>query len=423
VNEETPPAPAKPRIRDILRQPRMLAILLLGAASGLPNPLSESILQAWLNDFGISNTKIGLLMYVGLPYLLKPLWAPLLDRYTPPLLGRRRGWILLFQLLLAVAIASLAMFSGAHQLTAIAFVLLAIVFLSASQDIVVDAYRTDVARAPERGLAAAATNVGYRIFSYGALSVSLILADHVSWQAAFLTLGGAMLVLTLGTMWAPEPDDPRGGRLPTLRESVVEPLRELLAVPGVVALIVLIVFYKIGDAFALKFFTKFMLEVGFSKTEIGVFVKAVLTIGSMVGAIVGGVWMIVLGLRRSMMVFACMQALTNVGYLVLAWVGKSYAFGLVAVALDALASGMGNIASVALMMAICDKRYSAFQYALLATFALLPRYLLGWPAGYLSENAGWFAYYWTSFLLALPGIAMIWVMRRRIESYDSQPAK
>jgi PAT family beta-lactamase induction signal transducer AmpG len=417
------PEPAKPRIRDVLRQPRMLAILLLGAASGLPNPLSESILQTWLHDYGISNTKIGLLMYVGLPYLLKPLWAPLLDRYTPPWLGRRRGWIVLFQVLLAFGIASLAMFSGAHQLTTIAIVLLIVVFLSASQDIVVDAYRTDVARPPERGLAAAATNVGYRAFSYGALSVSLIIADHVSWPAAFLALGGAMLLLAAATFWAPEPDDPRGGRLPTLQESVIVPLRELLAVPGVVALILLILLYKIGDAFALKFFTNFMIDVGFSKTEIGIFVKAVLTFGSMIGAVIGGIWMIVLGLRRSMLLFACVQALTNLGYLMLAWVGKSYAFGLVAVALDALASGMGNIASVALMMAICDKRFSAFQYALLATFALLPRYALGGPAGYIADHAGWFTYYWTSFLLALPGIAMIWIMRRRIDSYDAAPAK
>jgi PAT family beta-lactamase induction signal transducer AmpG len=416
------PEPAKPRIRDVLRQPRMLAILLLGAASGLPNPLSESILQTWLHDYGISNTKIGLLMYVGLPYLLKPLWAPLLDRYTPPWLGRRRGWIVLFQVLLAFGIASLAIFSGAHQLTTIAIVLLVVVFLSASQDIVVDAYRTDVARPPERGLAAAATNVGYRAFSYGALSVSLIIADHVSWQAAFLTLGATMLLLAAATLWAPEPDDPRGGRLPTLQESVIVPLMELLAVPGVVALIVLILLYKIGDAFALKFFTNFMIDVGFSKTEIGIFVKAVLTFGSMIGAVIGGVWMIVLGLRRSMMVFACMQALTNLGYLALAWAGKSYAFGMVAVALDALASGMGNIASVALMMAICDKRFSAFQYALLATFALLPRYALGGPAGYIADHGGWFTYYWTSFVLALPGIAMIWVMRRRLDGYDT-PAK
>src|SRR5687768_1181739 len=156
----------------------MLAILLLGAASGLPNPLSESILQAWMSSMGISNTKIGLLMYVALPYLLKPLWAPLLDRYTVPWLGRRRGWIITFQLLLAAAIASLGLFGGPHQLTVIAVVLLVVVFLSASQDIVIDAYRTDVSRPEERGPASAAANLGYRAFSYGALSVSLIVADH-----------------------------------------------------------------------------------------------------------------------------------------------------------------------------------------------------------------------------------------------------
>jgi PAT family beta-lactamase induction signal transducer AmpG len=408
----------KPRIRDILAQPRMVAILLLGAASGLPNPLSEATMQAWLHDLGFGNTKIGLLMYVGLPYLLKPLWAPLLDRFTPPWLGRRRGWILVFQLLLAVAIGSLALFSGAHQLTVIAFALLVVVFLSASQDVVIDAYRTDLARPAERGVAAAATNVGYRLFSYGSLSVALLVADHFSWNAAFLTLAVAMALLCIVTLWAPEPDDPRGKVLPTLEESVIIPLRELLAVPGMLALLVLIFLYKIGDAFALKFFTNFMLDVGFSKTEIGLAVKAVLTTGATVGAIVGGIWMIKLGLRKSMFLFAIIQALTNLGYLMLYWSGKSYAVALGAVALDALASGMGNIASVALMMALCDKRFSAFQYALLATVALLPRYALGYPAGYLSEHAGWSVYYLSSFVLALPGIALVWIMRARIESLD-----
>jgi PAT family beta-lactamase induction signal transducer AmpG len=200
-------------------------------------------------------------------------------------------------------------------------------------------------------------------------------------------------------------------------------LAKLLAVPGVVALIVLILLYKVGDAFALKFFTNFMLDVGFSKTEIGVFVKAVLTFGSTIGAVLGGIWMIVLGLRRAMFLFAIIQAMTNLGYLMLLWVGKSYAAGMVAVALDALASGMGNIASVALMMAICDKRFSAFQYALLAAFALMPRYLLGGPAGYIADHGGWFAYYWTSFAIALPGIALVWIMRRRIDSYDTAATK
>ncbi len=396
----------------------MLAILLLGAASGLPNPLSDATMQAWLSDLGISNTKIGLLMYVAIPYLLKPLWAPLLDRYTPPWLGRRRGWILAIQLALAAAIASLAIFQDAHHLSTIALVLLVVVFLSASQDVVIDAYRTDVSRPEERGPAAAAANLGYRALSYGSLSVALIVADFVGWRAAFLTLAVAMALMTFATVWSPEPDDPRGKRLPTLAESVLVPLKELFAVPGMIALIVLIICYKIGDAFALKFFTAFMLNTGFSKTEVGLVVKAVLTTGSIVGALLGGIWMIRLGLRRSMLLFAVVQALTNLGYLVLATVGKNYIVMVGAVALDALASGMGNIASVALMMALCDKRFSAFQYALLSVIALLPRYTLGYPAGWIADNGGWTAYYWTSFALALPGIALVWIMRRRIEALD-----
>lgn len=417
-----PASPPKPRIRDVLRQPRMLAILLLGGASGLPNPLSEATMQAWLTDLGISNTDIGLLMYVALPYLLKPLWAPLLDRYSLPWLGRRRGWIATFQLLLAAAIASLATFGGAHQLTIIALVLLVVVFLSASQDVVIDAYRTDVARPAERGLAAAAANLGYRALSYGSLSVALIVADHVSWRAAFLTLAVGMGLTVLATLWAPEPDDPRGKQIPSLADSVLIPLRELFGVPGMFALVVLILFYKVGDAFALKFFTAFMMHTGFTKTEIGVVVKAVLTTGSIVGALLGGIWMIKLGLRNAMLLFAIVQALTNLGYLLLYVVGKSYAVMVGAVALDALASGMGNIASVALMMALCDKRFSAFQYALLSMIALAPRYLLGGPAGWLADHGGWGAYYWTSFGLALPGIALVWIMRARIDSLDEQKA-
>ncbi len=417
-----PAKPPRPKIRDVLRQPRMLAILLLGGASGLPNPLSESTMQAWLTDLGVSNTDIGLLMYVALPYLLKPLWAPLLDRYSLPWLGRRRGWIATFQLLLAAAIASLAIFGGPHQLTIIAIILLVVVFLSASQDIVIDAYRTDVARPPERGLAAAATNLGYRALSYGSLSVALIVADNFSWRAAFLTLAGGMALMVLATLWAPEPDDPRGKQLPSLADSILIPLRELFGVPGMLALVLLIFFYKVGDAFALKFFTAFMMNTGFTKTEIGLVVKAVLTSGSILGALLGGIWMIKLGLRRAMLLFAIVQALTNLGYLLLYMVGKSHAVMVGAVALDALASGMGNIASVALMMALCDKRFSAFQYALLSMIALAPRYLLGGPAGWIADNGGWGAYYWTSFGLALPGIALVWIMRARIDQLDAQQA-
>ncbi len=407
----------------MLAQPRMVVILLLGAASGLPNPLSESILQAWGTRMGFSNTEIGDLMYGALPYLLKPLWAPLMDRYTLTWLGRRRGWMALCQILLAVAIGAMAFLSKQTPLTVIAAVVLLIVFLSASQDIVINAYTTDVARPEERGVAAVATNLGYRAASWGALALALVIAGNVGWKQAFLAISAIMLVFVVITIRSPEPDDPRGKVLPSFKDSVLIPLRELFGAPGVVALVILIVCYKIGDAFAVKFFTAFLLHVGFTETEIGLAVKFLLVTGSIVGAALGGIWMIKLGLRRAMLIFAVVQALTNLGYLLLEHFGKSYPVMIGAVGLDALASGMGNIASVALIMALCDKRFSAFQFALLSTLALLPRYTLSGPAGRIADNLGWSEYYWISFALAIPGVVLVWVMRKRIEALDNVGAR
>lgn len=407
----------KPRIRDVLASPKMLAILFLGAASGFPNQITESTLQAWLKDSGATITTIGLLSYVALPYLLKPLWAPLLDRFPLPLLGRRRGWILVMQLALAGAIALLSLQSPAVSLAPVAICALLIVFLSASQDIVIDAYRTDVTLPHERGLAAAANNLGYRAAAWLAFAFSLVLADALGWRPALLVLAAAMVAFSIATALAPEPHY-REAPPRTLAESVIVPLRELLGTPGAIALIMLIMLFKIGDAFALKFFTPFMMDVGFTKTEIGLVAKAVMTTGTIVGAVLGGVWMVKLGLLRSMLFFGVLQTVSNLTYWLLAVVGKDYPLMVAAVAVDNLASGMGNVASVALIMAMCHARFSAFQYALLSALALLPRYGLGGPAGWLADAAGWEGYYVASFIIGLPGIALVWLMRERIRRLD-----
>lgn len=396
----------------------MLAIMVLGAASGFPNQVTESTLQAWLKDSGASNTTIGVLTYVAIPYLLKFLWAPLLDRYPLPLLGRRRGWMLVFQFGLAAAVALLALQDPTTTLVPVAICAVAIVFLSASQDIVIDAYRTDVSLPHERGLAAAATNLGYRAAAWLAFAFALVIADAFGWRIAFLALAATMLAFTLATILAPEPvyteASPR-----TLRESVVTPLGELLGTPGAAALIALVMLFKIGDAFALKLFTPFMMDVGFTKTEIGLVAKAVMTTSTIAGAVLGGLWMVKLGLLRSMLFFGFLQAVSNLAYYLLAIVGKDYPLMVAGVALDNLASGMGNVASVALIMALCHARFSAFQYALLSAFALLPRYSLGGPAGWLADTAGWSTYYIVSFLMGLPGIALVWLMRERIKAVDA----
>jgi PAT family beta-lactamase induction signal transducer AmpG len=405
-------------LREVLASPKMLAILVLAAASGFPNQITESALQAWLKDVGATNTTIGIMSYVALPYLLKFLWAPLIDRYPLPLLGRRRGWILAMQFALAATIALLALQNPARSLGAVTVCAVAIVFFSATQDIAIDAYRTDVSLPNERGLAAAAANLGYRTASYAALAVALIVADHFGWRPALLILGVAMLLFGVATVRAPSTHNAYQPR--SLRESVVEPLRALLGTPNALALIAVVLLFKVGDAFANKLFTPFMMDVGFSKTEIGVIIKALFTMSSLAGSVLGGVLMVRLGLLRSMLGFGVLQALSNLLYCALALAGKSYPIMMAAVVIEHVAAAMGSIALVALIMALCDLRYSAFQYALLSALALLPRYSLGYPAGWVADHAGWYAYYVVSFAIALPGLAMVWLKRRQIDALDRQ---
>jgi PAT family beta-lactamase induction signal transducer AmpG len=412
-------AAPKPTFREIIASRKMLVLLVLGAASGFPNQITESALQAWMKDLGQSNTNIGLLSYVAIPYLLKFLWAPLLDRYPLPLLGRRRGWILAIQLLLAAAIALFALQNPATSMSAVALTAFVVVFFSASQDIVIDAYRADVSLPHERGMAAAANNMGYRLCAWLAFAAALIIADAVGWRAAFLVLAAVMLCFTVATWAAPEPTQPVAPPA-SLQESVVTSLKELLGTPGALGMIALIVSFKIGNALALKFYTPFLMDVGFSKTEIGLVAKAVFTSSAVAGGIVGGIWMVRLGLLRSMLFFGVLQTIAILSFYVLAVTGKSFPIMITATAFDNFAGSMGNIAEVAMIMAMCNARFSAFQYAFLSVIALLPRYLLGYPGGWLADHGGWSQYYLVTFLLGLPGIAMVWIMRKRIAALDAQ---
>jgi len=417
-----PPAAQGERLAALLASPKMLAILALGAASGFPNQLTESALQAWLKDAGLSNTAIGAMTYVALPYLLKPLWAPLVDRYPLPFLGRRRGWMLVTQIGLAAALALLALQNPSVALGAVTACAFAIVVCSATQDIAIDAWRTDVSLPSERGPAAAANNLGYRTAAWVAAACALVVADHFGWRAAYLLLAAVMLAFCVASWRAPEPAY-RHAPPRTLRESLVAPLRELLGSPSAAILIAVVMFFKIGDAFANKLFTPFMMDVGFSKTEIGLIVKALFTASAVGGSILGGVLMVRLGLVRSMLAFGVLAAASNLLYCLLAAAGKSYPIMALAVVIEHVAGAMGNIALVALIMALCDVRYSAFQYALLSAIALLPRYSLGYPAGWIADHGGWYLYYVTSFVIALPGLAMVWLTRARIHALEQLRAR
>jgi len=236
------------------------------------------------------------------------------------------------------------------------------------------------------------------------------------WDWAFRKLTLGMALFCIATVHAPEPEAARPPS--SLAESIVVPLRELMGTPSALTLIAVVLLFKVGDAFANKLFTPFMMDVGFSKIEIGLTVKALFTASTLAGSVLGGVLMVRLGLLRSMLGFGVLQATSNLLYCALALAGKSYPIMVAAVVIEHIAGAMGGIALVALIMGLCDVRYSAFQYALLSALALLPRYSLGYPAGWIADHGGRYAYYVTSFLIALPGLALVWLARRPIDALD-----
>jgi len=417
MNAGSEPASPPPSLWQSLGNRRIGAVLLIGLASGLPYNLTDATLQAWFKDTGLSNTTIGLLSLIGLAYTAKPLWAPLLDRFALPVLGRRRGWILFFQAALAATLAWMGLHGPERGLAPFALLALAVAVLSASQDIVIDAWRTDLVTVAERGPAATAANLGYRASSYFAFSGALILADLYGWQTTYLVMAGSMAALMLVTVWAPEPDNavapPR-----TLAEAVTGPLQQMVNRDGMLILLVALVLYKVGDAFALKLFTPFLMDVGFTKTEIGAVTKTLMLVASISGAIVGGLWIVKLKLAKALLLFGFLQALANLGYMVVALVGKDIPVMAAAVFLDNFVGAMGNTALVVFIMAMCDARFSAFQYAAFSALAVLPRNALGAPAGFLSDEIGWANFFVLTFFTALPGLAMVWWQRERISALE-----
>lgn len=413
------------RFRDLLANPRVAAALTLGFASGLPFNLSDSTLQAWLATLNLDIKTIGWLTLVGAPYAFKFLWAPVLDRYALPILGRRRGWMVLLQLLLAAFIALLGLKGDqlgfgtpGEAIYAVAALGLLIAFASATQDIVIDAYRADTLRPEERGVGSTATQVGYRVATWIAGALALILSDVIGWRNTYLLMAVIMGATVLFTRAAPEPE--RQAAPPrTLGAAIVDPLTEFLGRPGAWALLCLIVLYKFGDAFALKLVTAFLIKgVGFTALEVGAISKSVVIVLTLLGTFVGGLLLARLGLYRSLLAFGILQALTNLLYALLAATGKSTLMMVIALGFDNFAGGMGAAAFVAFLMGLCDVRYSAFQYALLSALASVARNFLGPPAAYVVDAVGWSSFFVLTFFTAIPGLVMLVFLRRQVARLD-----
>jgi MFS transporter, PAT family, beta-lactamase induction signal transducer AmpG len=413
---------SKPTVLQALGDKRMTAVLLLSFASGLPFNLTGFTLQAWLASAGLDIKTIGIFGLVGLPYFFKFLWAPLLDRYLPPLLGRRRGWILIYQLCLAICIGVMGFCSPTKEPYVLGAVALLVAFLSASQDIVFDAYRVDVIPPSERALAAAATTFGYRTAAMLAGAVLVLIAASlepavgtaVAWRSAFLLVACIMAATILATFWAPEPEVP--GRPPaTLADAVWLPLRELLKQKGAVGFLLLVLLYKVGDAFALSLYSAFMLKgVGFSLAELSVAGKVNMTVSTMIGVALGGVIYIRWGMFRSLLIFGIGQSLTNLLYMWLALAGKKLWLLVLATTLDTGIGGMGQAAFVAFLVSQCSPNFSATQYALLSAMASLPRITMGAIAGQVVSVIGWAHFFVVTCLTATPGLILLVIFRRRI---------
>jgi len=400
---------------EIFRSRRVAVVCLLGFSSGLPLALTSGTLQAWMTVSGVDLATIGIFTLVGLPYTWKFLWAPFMDRYVPPFLGRRRGWIAAMQIALGVAIAVMGALDPVTIPWALAALALMVAFISASQDVVFDAYRADVLRPAERGIGAAVSVLGYRLAMLVSGALALILSDQIGWQNTYWLMAALMIAAIGATLFGPEPEvavkPPR-----TLTEAVVEPLREFFARNGAWALLLLIVLYKLGDAFAGSLTTAFLIRgVDFTATEVGAINKGMGLAATLVGVVFGGVLMAKLGLFRSLLAFGVLQAISNLTFMWLAAIGKDYGVMVLAVAFENLAGGMGTAAFVALLMAMCDKRFTASQFALLSALAAVGRVYVGPASGYMVEAIGWTTFFGFTFLAALPGLVLLYLMRRNIE--------
>jgi PAT family beta-lactamase induction signal transducer AmpG len=383
----------------------MLVSFIMGFACGLPLLLTITVLQAWMKDEGVDLTVIGFMSLVGLPYTLKFLWAPVMDRFTLPFLGRRRGWLLTAQIALIISIAGLG-FANPINLWMIAVAAFLVTFFSASQDIVVDAYRREDLADSELGLGSSLYVNGYRVGMLLASGGGLIMADHISFSMVYLIMAVCMLPGVLTTFFTPEPVVP-AGTPKSLKEAVVNPLIEYFSRQGALWILAFILLYKIGDTMASAMTTPFYLDIGFSKTEIGAVVKLFGFWATVIGSLTGGVLMLRLGINRSLWIFGFLQAISTAGFVLLAMIGHSIPALAGVIALENLSGGMGTAAYVAFMGSITNKKFTATQYALLSSLMGIPRVLASAPTGYLAKHFGWANFFIICTLIAIPGMLLL----------------
>lgn len=395
---------------DPRRTPTLIAVTVLGFASGLPLALSGSTLEAWCAVSGLSLKTIGVLKLVGFAYVLKFLWAPLLDRYRLPWLGRRRGWMLLMQIAIIAMLVAIAGLSPQTSLTAIAVLASALVFFSATQDTAIDAYRTDQLLPQDRGIGAALGVGGYRVAMLVSGGLALVLAAHAGWRFTYLAMAAMMGIGVIASVAAPEREFAAPSA--TLWRAFLEPLKEISSRRAALIWLALVLLYKFGNAFTLSLSTTFLLRgAHYTLAEVGWVNKIFGLAATIVGAFAGGLLLERWPLRRALWVFGILQGLGAAGFLAVALGWHGFGALIVAVASENFTSGLGTGVFVALLMAMCDRRFSATQYALFSALDAVGRIAIGPVAGVTAQTLGWPAYFEIALLCALPGLLLLFALR------------
>lgn len=415
----------------VYRQPKILAILALGLFSGLPLALTASTLGAWLTEAHVDKTTIGLFAAATTPYALKFLWSPLIDGTAFPILsrlfGRRSGWLIATQLALVATIAALGFSTpeATPWLTALCALFVAIA--SASQDIVIDAYRVEILKPEQQGAGAAAIVLGYRLGMIVSAAGALYLASVMSWQATYLVMAG---IMALGIVVVIATGEPEAGKEPApayhgsitqwLKDAVIAPFADFMTRPHWLAILLFILLYKLGDAFMGVMTNPFLLEIGFQKQEIAAVVKLYGVIATIIGSFIGGAMVFRMGTTRTLWVCGIFHMLTNLMFVAQARVGADVTFLGLSISLENISGGMGTTAFVAFMSSLTHVRFTATQYALLSSFSAFGRTWLSTPAGWFAEKMGWEGFFTLATALALPGLITLWWLSRRISFEKSE---
>jgi PAT family beta-lactamase induction signal transducer AmpG len=399
---------------------RMVSILFLGFSSGLPLALITSTLQAWYTVSGVSIVAIGWLTLVGQPYAYKFLWAPLLDRWQPLRIGRRRSWILLMQFALGATFAAMSFLHPAKTPALLAILAFLVALFSSTQDTAIDAYRTELLSEHERGLGVSANTVAYRIAMMASGALALIIASKTNWQVMYLLMSGCFFGLMLTTWRAPNPVEIHTHHL-TLREAMIAPLQSFFQKKHACAILIFIVIYKLCDAMALSLNTTFLIRgVGFSLMQVGAISKTAGILALLIGSVLGGALMARMSLYRALWIFGFLQMTSNLLYAWLAHVGNNLIVMSIAIFGENFCSALGTIAFIVFLMNLCDRRYTATQYALFAAVSSLGRIFIGPLSAIIVKQMGWIDFYILSAIIGLPSLGILFYLRSIFSGGDEE---